>query len=151
MGFGQSISTCLSKYATFSGRARRSEYWWFVLFYIIVSVIASILDSIFGTRIRFDSNTGTTYVYQTGWIQTIATLALLLPGIAVQVRRLHDTGRSGWWWWLNVICCIGSIILLVFYLGDSKPGNNQYGPNPKGVGGGGGYPPAPPMPGAPMA
>lgn len=147
MGFGQSISTCLSKYATFSGRARRSEYWWFVLFYVILTIIAEILDSLFGTRIRFDHSTDTTYVYNVGWIQTVVWLAFLLPFISVQVRRLHDIGRSGWWWWLNIICCIGGIILFVFYLLDSQPGDNQYGPNPKGVAG---LPPGtPPIAGGP--
>lgn len=138
MSFGQSVSTCLSKYATFAGRARRSEYWWFILFYVIVSFVAAILDAIFGTRIRFSESTDTYYVYQTGWIQTIATLALLLPLISVAVRRLHDLGKSGWWWWLGLICCIGQIILIVFYVQDSQPGDNVYGANPKGIDGVGG-------------
>jgi uncharacterized membrane protein YhaH (DUF805 family) len=68
-----------------------------------------------------------------GWVAAIVGVALVLPTIAVLFRRLHDTGRSGWWWLLSLICCIGVILLWIFCLSDSKPGTNQYGPNPKGV------------------
>ena len=123
MGFGQAVSTCFSKYATFSGRARRSEYWWFVLFQIIVFAVAAGLDNGFHTTF----GNGVPY----GWIYTVAVLALLLPSIAVTVRRLHDTGRSGWWWFLSLLCGIGAIILFIFCLTDSNSGANQYGPSPK--------------------
>lgn len=109
---------CWKKYVTFSGRARRKEYWMFVLFNILASVAAAVVDAILGT---------------TGTIGGLYSLAVLLPGLAVFIRRLHDTDRSGWWIFIGLIPIIGSIILLVFMCLDSKPGENRFGPNPKGV------------------
>ena len=142
MDFGQAIKTCFSKFADFNGRARRSEYWWFYLFSIIVSMVL-------------------------GWIPILglATLALILPGLAAGSRRLHDTGRSGWWQlttWIPaiiglglagvsfvpnpeepnlVLLSVGGIVLLisvimwivltVFMATDTMPGSNQYFPPPK--------------------
>ncbi len=123
MSFQDAVRTCLQqKYAAFSGRARRSEYWFFVLFTFIVQVVASILDALF--HLRYGS---------TGLIENLASLALLLPGIGVGIRRLHDTGRSGWWLLIGLIPLIGWIVLLVFFVQDSQP-DNQYGANPKGYG-----------------
>lgn len=133
MDFMTAVRTCLSKYVDFSGRARRSEYWYFALFNLIVSIVASIVDSVIGTD--YDTVSG-------GIISTIASLALLLPGLAAGVRRLHDTDRSGWWILIGLIPIIGWILLIVWYCTDSKP-DNQYGPNPKGAGAAG-YPPPPP-------
>jgi uncharacterized membrane protein YhaH (DUF805 family) len=127
MGFGAAVSSVFSKYATFSGRARRSEYWWWILFTVIIAVIAAVADNGLGLKIAKDSSL--TY----GWISVVAWLVLLLPTIAVTFRRLHDTGRSGWWWLLSLICGIGAIIVLIFCVSDSKPGANEYGPNPKGA------------------
>jgi uncharacterized membrane protein YhaH (DUF805 family) len=121
MGFGEAVQSCLRQYVGFSGRARRSEYWWFFLFVVIVSVVASVLDALLGT-VSDDTNLGL--------IGTIVGLALVLPTIAVSVRRLHDTSRSGWWYLLVLIPIVGSIILIVFYCLDSH-GDNQYGPSPK--------------------
>ena len=121
MGFAEAVRTCLQKYVGFSGRARRSEYWWFFLFNIIVSIVASILDSVLGTM-SDETNIGV--------IGTIASLALLLPSIAVGIRRLHDTSRSGWWILIGLIPIVGWIILIVFYVQDSHA-ENQYGPSPK--------------------
>ena len=136
MSFQDAVRTCLQqKYATFSGRARRSEYWFFVLFTFIVQVIASILDAAF--HLRYGS---------TGLIENLASLALLLPGLGVAVRRLHDTGRTGWLVLIGLIPIVGWIILIVFFVQDSHA-DNQYGPNPKGYGSGEAYgqvpPPAP--------
>lgn len=122
MGFTDAVRICLQKYADFSGRGRRSEYWYFALFNLLVAIAASILDAILGT----DFDTGS------GLIGVLASLALLLPGLAAGVRRLHDTTRSGWWILIGLIPIIGWIILIVFYVQDSHP-DNQYGPNPKGV------------------
>jgi uncharacterized membrane protein YhaH (DUF805 family) len=124
MGFAEAIRTCLEKYVGFSGRARRSEYWYFVLFTLIVSMVAGILDGILGTM-DDDTNVGV--------IGSIASLALLLPSIAVAIRRLHDTSRSGWWILIGLIPIVGWIILIVFYVQDSH-GDNTYGPSPKGAG-----------------
>jgi uncharacterized membrane protein YhaH (DUF805 family) len=121
MGFGEAVKSCLRQYVGFSGRARRSEYWWFFLFVVIVSAVASVLDALLGT-VSDDTNLGL--------IGTIVGLALVLPIIAVSVRRLHDTSRSGWWYLLVLIPIVGSIILIVFYCLDSH-GDNQYGPSPK--------------------
>ncbi|WP_309043622.1 DUF805 domain-containing protein [Marinobacter sediminicola] len=112
----------LKKYAIFNGRARRAEYWWFVLFNIIISLALGAIDGVTGT---FSPEAGL------GLLGGLYTLAVLLPSLAVTVRRLHDTGRSGWWFLMVFVPLIGAIVLLVFMVLDSKPGQNQYGPNPK--------------------
>jgi uncharacterized membrane protein YhaH (DUF805 family) len=135
MSFQDAVRVCLTqKYVDFSGRARRSEYWYFALFVIIVSVVAGIIDGILGTRDTISN---------TGLVGGIASLALLLPNLGVGARRLHDTGRSGWWLLIGLIPVIGWIVLIVFFVQDSQP-DNQYGPNPKGLGGGQYYQEMPP-------
>ena len=114
--------TALKKYATFSGRAQRAEYWYFVLFYILIFIGLSFIDNITGS---FSAEAGM------GLLGGILTLALLIPSIAVGVRRLHDTGRSGWWLLIVLVPLVGAIILLVFTVQDSEPGENAYGHNPK--------------------
>jgi uncharacterized membrane protein YhaH (DUF805 family) len=112
----------VKKYAVFTGRARRKEYWFYVLFYLIFALIIGIVDAmIFGVDPGLS----------TGPLGTIYVLALLIPSLAVGVRRLHDTSRSGWWMLLLLLPVIGPIILLVFFVLDSTPGTNAYGPNPK--------------------
>jgi uncharacterized membrane protein YhaH (DUF805 family) len=120
MSFTDAIRRVLSQYVGFTGRARRSEFWYWTLFQIIVGIIASILD-----RAAFDRNNGA--------FSVIVGLALLLPSLAVAVRRLHDSGRTGWWLLIGLIPVIGTIVLIIFYVQDSQ-GDNQYGPSPKGVG-----------------
>jgi uncharacterized membrane protein YhaH (DUF805 family) len=116
MDFSQAIKTCLNKYATFSGRAQRSEYWYFFLFMVVVNVVASVLDSaIFG---------------DIPVLYLIATLAIIVPSIAVGVRRLHDTDRSGWWLLLGFIPVVGAIVLIVFFCQPGTVGLNQFGPDP---------------------
>ena len=112
----------LKKYAVFSGRARRKEYWMFVLFNIIFSFALGLMDTIIGT---YDPQ----LMY--GVLSGLYSLAVLIPSIAVSVRRLHDTGRTGWWVFIALIPLIGPIWLLILMLLDSKPGENKYGPNPK--------------------
>lgn len=112
----------LKKYAVFSGRARRKEYWFFVLFNIIFSILFGVIDGVTGS---FDPEVGL------GIFGGIYALLVLLPSLAVTVRRLHDTDRTGWWVLLIIIPLIGPIVLLIFMFFDSKPGNNEYGPNPK--------------------
>lgn len=112
----------LKKYADFNGRARRKEYWLFFLFNILVSVALSIIDSILGTG-RGESGTGL--------LGGLYVLAIFLPSLAVSVRRLHDTGRSGWWMLISLIPVIGSLVLFVFFCFDSQTGTNRYGINPK--------------------
>lgn len=111
----------LQKYADFSDRATRAEYWWFYLFVIIAYVVASIVDSILGLS-------GTVGPY--GLIASLLMLALLVPSIAVGARRLHDTDRSGWWLLIGLIPLIGAIVLLVFFVTEGTTGDNQYGSDP---------------------
>jgi uncharacterized membrane protein YhaH (DUF805 family) len=124
----------LKKYATFGGRARRTEFWMFVLINFIISAVLSIIW-------RATGNVALEVVYY------LYAVAVLIPGIAVTVRRLHDTGRSGGWWFIVLIPIVGGIILIVFCAQDSQPGPNQYGPNPKQINPG----PEPAWPGAPVA
>jgi uncharacterized membrane protein YhaH (DUF805 family) len=112
----------LKKYAVFSGRSRRKEYWYFVLFVVIISIVLSIIDGLFGTYHR---STGA------GLLSSIFSLAVLIPSIAVSVRRLHDIDRTGWWVLISLVPLVGWIVLLVFHVQDSTPGTNRYGPNPK--------------------
>lgn len=112
----------LKKYAVFGGRARRKEYWFFALFNVIIIIALSFIDVSAGL---YDIDSGF------GLLSGLYSLAVLLPSIAVAVRRLHDIDRSGWWLLIAIIPLIGGIVLLVFAVLDSTPGDNQYGPNPK--------------------
>ncbi len=114
----------LKKYAVFNGRARRKEYWMFFLINIAISIALTVIDSVLGT---ISASIGM------GLFSGIYTLAVLVPGIAVGVRRLHDSNRSGWWMLIALVPVVGPIVLLVFLAQDSTPGDNQFGPNPKGV------------------
>ena len=112
----------LKKYAVFSGRARRKEYWFFILFNMIFAIIAMVLDNVLGLAIE-----GVGY----GPIRILLVLAVFLPALGVLVRRLHDVGKSGWFSFISLIPIIGGIWLLVVLCRDSIPGENQYGANPK--------------------
>ncbi|MFI6680414.1 DUF805 domain-containing protein [Kribbella sp. NPDC050470] len=111
----------IKKYAVFDGRARRKEFWMFTLFSFIVSLILVIIDRIIGTTYGPGNN---------GVLQSIYSLAVLLPTIGVSIRRLHDTNRSGWWLllWLT---CIGLIVLIIFWALEGNAGDNKHGPDPK--------------------
>ena len=115
MGFGQAISSFWANYANFNGRARRSEYWFSYLFWVLVYFGAFVVDAIVGT----------VFVIAGLW-----ALATLIPLLSVSVRRLHDTGKSGSYYLMGLIPFAGGIILLVYFLQDSV-GHNAYGPNPK--------------------
>ena len=114
----------LKMYARFDGRAGKKEYWYFSLVSFIIIVVLSVIDIATGT---FKVEVGL------GLLSGIYTLAVLIPSIAVSVRRLHDTDRSGWWFLINAIPLIGVIVFLVFTAQDGTPGDNQYGSNPKGA------------------
>jgi uncharacterized membrane protein YhaH (DUF805 family) len=114
----------LKQYADFSGRARRKEYWMFVLFNMIFAIVAMFLDNVLGIAME-----GIGY----GPLYGLYVLAMLIPGLAVVVRRLHDVGKSGWMILISLIPLIGTIWLLVLMVTDSNPGENQYGQNPKEV------------------
>ncbi|MTB52340.1 DUF805 domain-containing protein [Lewinella sp. W8] len=108
----------LSKYAQFTGRSRRSEYWYFFLVNLVVGWALQ------GLGIATD-------IGLLAGLAGLWSLAMLIPGIAVGVRRLHDTGRSGWWLLIALVPLIGAILLIVWFATDSAPGSNEYGPNPK--------------------
>src|SRR5262245_16830278 len=105
------------KYAVFQGRARRREYWFFVLFNTVIAVVLSVVDLMTGT---VDDDVGI------GLLGGLFLLASIVPSFAVSVRRLHDIGRTGWWVLLGVVPIVGTLVLLVFALLDSEPGANQY-------------------------
>ncbi len=117
----------LKKYAVFSGRSRRSEYWYFLLFNLIISIILNILISKVSSVFNF--------------ITIIYALATLIPSIAVSVRRMHDIGKSGWMVLINLIPIAGFIWFIILAATDSTPGDNEYGPNSKMV-----YSPTPSTP-----
>jgi uncharacterized membrane protein YhaH (DUF805 family) len=118
------------KYAVFSGRARRTEFWVFVLVNSLIGMLCAVLGFLPLNFSASDTAMAITYVF--GFIFNIFYIAILVPTLAVATRRLHDTGRSGWWL-LMYFVPFGNIVLLVFFFLDSHPGENQYGPNPKGV------------------
>jgi uncharacterized membrane protein YhaH (DUF805 family) len=107
----------LKKYAVFEGRATRSEFWYFVLFNFIISIAIGIVES--------------ALLGGSSFLGLIYSLAVLIPGIAVGARRLHDIGKSGWWMLIGLVPLVGWIILIVFYATDSQGGANMYGPDPK--------------------
>ena len=114
----------LKQYADFSGRARRKEYWMFTLFNIIFIVVATVLDNVLGL---------TAGELPYGVFYFLYALAILIPGLAVTVRRLHDVGKSGWMLLVVLIPLVGAIWLLILEVTDSNPGENQYGQNPKEI------------------
>jgi uncharacterized membrane protein YhaH (DUF805 family) len=117
MGFVDAIKSGFSNYVNFQGRARRSEFWFWVLFTFLLGVVAGIIDGITGMYV----------------VGVLAWLATLLPSLAMAVRRLHDSGRSGFWLFIALVPLVGFIVLIIFYIADSAPGANKYGPNPKGA------------------
>jgi len=117
----------LDKYTIFTGRTSRKEYWMFIIFNFLISGIAILIDNLIGTTIQTDY--GVTLPY--GYIYMLYVLAVIIPSIAVSVRRLHDVGKSGWFMLLVLIPVIGSIWFIVFMLSNSNKGDNKYGANPK--------------------
>lgn len=116
MNFGTAISTCMGKYATFSGRASRSEFWWFYLFTVLLSWAASITGSaMYGAMDPMASLPG-----------AIVSLALLLPVLSAGCRRLHDIGKSGWWQLIMLIPLLGLILLIVWFATDTKAEGDRY-------------------------
>lgn len=112
----------LRNYAEFQGRAHRTEYWMFVLINFLVVMALAFVDSMV---------LGMSEMGGYGVLSGLYTLGVFIPGLAVAVRRLHDTGRSGWWLLVGLIPVIGGLVLLVFMVLDSEEGANEYGPNPK--------------------
>ena len=115
MTFVEAVKACLSKYADFSGRARRSEYWYWVLYVIAVDIVTTVLDKAIGTS----------FLYYLG------AVALLVPSIAVGVRRMHDLGKSGWYLLIGLIPLVGWVIVIVWAATEGQPETNAYGDSPK--------------------
>ena len=120
MTFMDAVKSVFTQYTVFTGRARRSEYWYFFLFEMIVSSVLGTLYSV--TNLTLFSV-----------VSGLFGLATIIPGIAVSIRRLHDIGKSGWFLLIDLIPCVGPIILIVYMAKDSEPGENLYGPNPKEI------------------
>ena len=115
-GFVAAIKKGFKGYVVWNARSTRSEYWWWVLFTLIVGIVATIIDTVvFGSESM-----------GAGLLSIIATIALFLPGLSLIVRRLHDTDRSGWWFWISLIPIVGGIILIVFMLLPSKMGPTRW-------------------------
>jgi uncharacterized membrane protein YhaH (DUF805 family) len=114
MGFGQAISSGFSNYVNFSGRACRSEYWYWILFIIIADIVAGIIDYAIGIQV----------------VTGLFGLATLLPNLAVAIRRLHDLDRTGWWIFIGLIPLVGWIILIIWYCTRGTFGPNRFGPDP---------------------
>lgn len=108
----------LQNFAVFTGRAHRTEYWMFILIHFVILVAIGFIESTLGIG---------------NFISGLYSIVLFIPLISAAVRRLHDTGRSGWWYLLMLIPFIGTIIVIVLLALDSEPGSNEYGPNPKGI------------------
>jgi uncharacterized membrane protein YhaH (DUF805 family) len=113
MTFGEAVTSGFEHYAKFDGRASRPAFWWWFLFVILVGIAADIIG---------------VAIHSVALTSGIVSLALLLPNLSVSIRRLHDTDRSGWWVLIALIPLIGFIVLLIFYLQDSDPGENKHGP-----------------------
>jgi uncharacterized membrane protein YhaH (DUF805 family) len=116
MGFGQAISSGFSNYVNFSDRSARSAYWFWILFVLIADIVAIAIDAAIGKQI----------------VSSLFGLAVLLPGLAVTVRRLHDLDRTGWWIFLGLIPLVGAIILLIWFCSKGTDGPNRFGPDPLG-------------------
>jgi uncharacterized membrane protein YhaH (DUF805 family) len=119
MTFPDAVRRGLRNYATFTGRARRSEFWFFWLFNLLLHMAAAVLDAaILGDGTLLNS---------------LVSLGLLLPNVAVSVRRLHDVGRSGWWLLIGLVPLVGIVVLLLWYTARGEEGANRFGPDPRGV------------------
>ena len=112
----------MRKYAVFKGRARRKEYWWFLLVYILVSVVLTVLDGIIG---QYDAQSGM------GLLSGLFALGTFLPALAVAVRRLHDTDRSGWWVLITLVPLVGLLVFVFFMARSGTAGDNRFGTDPK--------------------
>ena len=145
LSFIESVKICFNKYANFSGRARRSEYWWFYLLTCIPGWILGIMTKIKLGKVDELTNMAMTnyneamaqaqsfdtIFYIVSGICGLLALLLLIPSISSMARRLHDVGKSGHWIWCVLLCGIGIVIPLIMCIPDGKPEPNQYGPSPK--------------------
>ncbi len=132
MNFTEAVKSVYSKYATFDGRAARSEYWWFALFSLIAAIAIMVVENALGMGrgMMHAGHGGFSASYNGGILSIIWSLGNILPSLAVGVRRLHDTDRSGWWLLIALIPLIGAIVLLVFFCSRGTTGPNRFGGDP---------------------
>jgi uncharacterized membrane protein YhaH (DUF805 family) len=123
MTFAEAVNSVLSKYATFTGRATRAEFWRWVVVFVLITIVTRMIDGAL-----FASSIQESFYVRDTWqpLTSITILALLLPNMALAVRRLHDIGRSGWWLLLMLIPLIGPLVLLYWYVQPSEDGANQF-------------------------
>lgn len=127
----ESVQTCFSNYVSWKGRASRSEFWYFVLFYMSSAIVALIIDVTLGTSYTYlNPSTETTSSLYYGYIYTLTALILFLPYLSVTVRRLHDKDRSGWYYWILLIPIVGFILFIVSLASRGTAGDNKYGSDP---------------------
>lgn len=120
MQFADAVRMAIvERYAYFQGRASRPEFWWFALFYFLLNLAVGIVGSASDTL--------------WGLLNAIVTLGLLLPSLAVSIRRLHDTDRTGWWILLYLVPVVGTIVLIIFFVQRGTDGHNRFGPDPLGA------------------
>ncbi len=124
VGFGKAIKICFAKYFDFKGRARRSEYWYFLLFILLASVVLGFIEGLLNVSMGW-------FDYEASLLANLFTLFILFPSIAVSVRRLHDIGRTGWWILISFIPIIGTLVLLFWHCSDGEKETNIYGVSPK--------------------
>ena len=129
MDMASAIRACLGKYASFRGRARRAEFWWFVLAFSLAQVAVMLLDIALLGETR-QSDHGFSGQTDAPVLTVLFMLAVIPPYISVLVRRLHDTGRSGWWYWIILVPMIGPLVLLFFLVSRGTAGPNAFGPDP---------------------
>lgn len=129
VGFGEAVGLFFKRYTDFQGRSRRSEYWWAYLFNFLVVVVPYVLVGVLGMNEYGELNVIGMVLMG---IVVLYVLAVLIPNIAISIRRLHDRNMSGWWLLLSLIPYIGGLVLLVFYVLPGTSGPNKYGPDPKG-------------------
>jgi uncharacterized membrane protein YhaH (DUF805 family) len=123
MNFTEAIASGFSNYVNFSDRSPRSAYWYWTLFAVLVSIVASFIDALLFSNLQLGADV------QLSPLNTLTSLVLLLPGLAVSVRRLHDLDRTGWWL-LILLTIIGAILLIVWFCMKGTEGGNRYGPDP---------------------
>ena len=121
MNIQEAVKSGFDHFFNWKGRASRPAFWWLYLANFIVVFIAAFIDGLIGIN-----------TVGGGFLYWIAIIAFFFPVLSATIRRLHDTGRSGWWWWIQIIPIIGFIVMLVFLCSASEEGKNKYGPNPKG-------------------
>ena len=127
MDFQRALRSFWKRYRDFRGRSRRSEYWFIQLFLVVTNIAVAIIDlALMGWDVdRFIANGGG------GIVGLVWILVTIVPAVAVLVRRLHDTGKSGWWALVGFLPLVGAVVLLVFTVTDSSPGENKFGLSPK--------------------